>query len=165
MNDTADHWQGELRFGVFLLAGAYVQDETRPVTLLAATSTPLAQIDAAVWANVGHAHAGAFARLLEADGHIVCQHRLFLNRFRDTGPGASSSDHVACRRQHHVARWHVFIWNVCVDVDGDADVPDNAFDLLPRIPYILPWPATASIPLPPALAVSWCWVAESWPIN
>ena len=28
-----------------------------------------------------------------------------------------------------------------MDVDGDADVPDNAFDLLPRIPYILPWPA------------------------
>ena len=29
----------------------------------------------------------------------------------------------------------VFVWGVCIDIDGEALVNDNCFDLFPRIPY------------------------------
>jgi beta-mannosidase len=34
-----------------------------------------------------------------------------------------------------------FAWRVCLDLDGEKPVPDNFFDLLPGVPYVLPWPA------------------------
>ena len=40
----------------------------------------------------------------------------------------------------------VFAWGVALDVDGDAALPDNAFDLLPGIEYRVQWPAAAPLP-------------------
>jgi hypothetical protein len=33
----------------------------------------------------------------------------------------------------------VFVWGVCLDVEGDVRLPDNCFDLLPGIPYEIVW--------------------------
>ena len=39
-------------------------------------------------------------------------------------------------------RWaDAFAWGVCLDVDGEAALADNCFDLLPGIPYVMPWGA------------------------
>jgi hypothetical protein len=29
------------------------------------------------------------------------------------------------------------VWGVCLDIDGESDIKDNCFDLLPGIPYSL----------------------------
>ena len=39
-----------------------------------------------------------------------------------------------------------FAWGVALDVDGDAVLPDNAFDLLSGIEYRVQWPAEAPLP-------------------
>jgi hypothetical protein len=40
----------------------------------------------------------------------------------------------------------VFVWKVCLDVDGEAEPADNAFDLLPGIPHEIPWPPKQALP-------------------
>lgn len=37
-------------------------------------------------------------------------------------------------------------WGFCLDLDGEAPVADNCFDLLPGIPYTLPWPESNGEP-------------------
>jgi hypothetical protein len=145
VNDTPEDWQGELRCGVFTLAGAYLQDESRTVTLAANASTPLATIDHAAWADAGYERAGAFARLSDSTGRQVAQHRLFLARFKDL---ALTKGTITVRREGDRAVFSAdrYVWGVCLDIEGDAALADNAFDLLPGIPYEVPWPASAPDP-------------------
>ena len=39
-----------------------------------------------------------------------------------------------------------FAWGVCLDVDGEAALADNCFDLLPGLPHTVPWPAEPGEP-------------------
>jgi beta-mannosidase len=137
INDTPDEWSGELRYGLFNLAGGLPVDERRAVVLPANASTPLASFERSRWAAVGLRRSGAFAQLLEGS-RTLAQHRLFLQRFKELefrlpavvvsqGEGAVT---LSC---------DVFAWGVCFDVDGELDLPDNCFDLLPGIPYVIPW--------------------------
>lgn len=50
---------------------------------------------------------------------------------------------IACEiaRRQLILQSETSVWGVCLDVDGEADYPDNAFDLLPGLPYTLPWRA------------------------
>ena len=61
VNDTPQAWSGELRFGLFLLAGGLPTDHTESVTLPANASTPLARLARADWEALGLTRAGAFA--------------------------------------------------------------------------------------------------------
>ena len=31
----------------------------------------------------------------------------------------------------------VFVWGVTLDIDGESDISDNCFDLIPGVPYIV----------------------------
>jgi hypothetical protein len=33
----------------------------------------------------------------------------------------------------------VFVWGACIDINGESKVTDNCFDLLPGVPYTIPW--------------------------
>jgi beta-mannosidase len=33
-----------------------------------------------------------------------------------------------------------FAWRLCLDLNGEQDLPDNFFDIYPGIPTVLPWP-------------------------
>ncbi|HEY3283126.1 MAG TPA: glycoside hydrolase family 2 protein, partial [Armatimonadota bacterium] len=39
-----------------------------------------------------------------------------------------------------------FAWGVCLDLDGELPLRDNCFDLLPGVPYRLPWPSELGQP-------------------
>ncbi len=39
-----------------------------------------------------------------------------------------------------------FAWGVCLDVDGEKRLADNCFDLIPGLPYTLPWPLESGEP-------------------
>ena len=32
-----------------------------------------------------------------------------------------------------------FVWKCCIDLDGEKCIADNAFDLFPGIPKVIPW--------------------------
>jgi beta-mannosidase len=113
------------------------------VTLPANAATVLAEFPRAEWEAEGLREAGAFAVLLEGE-RPVAQHRLFLERFKDL---------ALAEPEIHVEPWHgataftseTFAWGVCLDVDGQTALPDNCFDLIPGVPYVvdLPWQGEA----------------------
>jgi beta-mannosidase len=144
VNDTPTEWSGELRCGLFRLAGGLENDERKAVTLPANASTVLAEIDKSKWERIGTAAGGGFA-ILSQDGRTLSQHRLFLERFKDlrfVEPkiNLSLKDGVLSLSAQQ------FAWGVCLDVDGEAPLADNCFDLLPGIPYSLPWASNLGEP-------------------
>lgn len=149
VNDLPQAWSGELRYGLFLLAGGLPVDHKQNVTLAANASTPLAHMSRSEWDSLGIAKAGAFA-VLQQGRERIAQHRLFVERFKDlkfAEPKIAMS-----RKDGHVAvSCDQFAWGVCLDVDGEAPIADNCFDVLPGIPYRMAWPA--ALPDPRIVAI------------
>ena len=144
VNDTPTAWTGSVRFGLFALAGDRPIDKTQAVTLPANASTVLATFASSEWESRGVKTHGAFA-LLQQNGQTVAQHRLFRELFKDL---AFQKPEIALSRQGGVLTLTspVFAWGVCLDVDGERPVADNCIDLLPGIPYTLPWPDSLGEP-------------------
>ena len=139
VNETRAEWRGSLRWGLFALHGGLPRDEGQGVVLPPNASTALAEMPRAEWEALGLSNAGAFA-LLQRDEETVAQHRLLLARFHEL---ALAPPQVELRRRGDVLSFcspH-FVWGVCLDLDGEAPMPDDAFDLLPGIPYAVRWPA------------------------
>ena len=144
VNDTPAAWKGEVRCGLFLLAGGLPLDERLSVELPANASTALASFPRTQWDRLGLTRSGAFAALLDRD-ELVAQHRLFLARFAEL-EFASPELELKMEGGRLRAAADVFIWGLCLDVDGEAPLPDNCFDLLPGIPYTMPWPGGLGAP-------------------
>ncbi len=144
VNDTPEAWSGELRFGLFALAGGLPLDERMPASLPANASTPLARFPRARWEALGLRNGGAFAVLYEG-GRPVAQHRFFVERFRDL---AFAEPRIRLDRRDGslTLASDVFAWGVCLDVDGELPLADNCFDLLPGIAYFMPWDSAMGEP-------------------
>jgi beta-mannosidase len=144
VNDTPQLWSGELRYGLFTLAGRLARDERVHVKLPANASTPLARFSRADWEKLDFCKSGAFA-LLYQNGRPLAQHRLFLKRFKDL---AFVEPHITMTVENGVltAVSDAFAWAVCLDVDGEAPLADNCFDLIPGIPYETAWNSTLGKP-------------------
>ncbi len=144
VNDSPQAWSGELRYGVFALAGGLPKDERIAADLPANASTPLARFPRAEWESLDFRKTGTFA-VLSRGGRPVAQHRLFVERFKDlhfVEPRIVTS----VRDGVLTLQSDAFAWAVCLDVDGEAPLADNCFDLLPGIPYTIPWAATLGAP-------------------
>ena len=137
INDTDELWTGQLRYGLFQLAGGLPLDQQVSVELPANAAAPLARIDKSQWQKLGLNRSGAFA-VLEQESNTVAGHRLFLERFKDL---AFSEPNVNLEPSGNTLKLtsDVFAWGVCLDVDGEAPIADNCFDLIPGIAYVMPW--------------------------
>jgi beta-mannosidase len=144
VNDSPQEWAGELRYGLFALRGGLPVDQRRSVVLPANGSTPLEQIGRAEWEALDPKESGAFA-LLYRGASPMAQHRLFVERFKDLA-FASPEIRMDLQGDRLTLAADVFCWGVCLDVEGDARLPDNCFDLLPGIPYEVPWTAELGEP-------------------
>ena len=69
VNEGAE-WHGELRCGIFALAGGYPVDQQQSVTLPANASTLLAEFDAAAWERLGPTTHAAFAILSQTGREV-----------------------------------------------------------------------------------------------
>ena len=144
INETPEAWSGDVRFGLFKLAGGFPVDKTLPATLPPNASTMIGEVPLAELEKLGIEHAGAFA-LLVKDGECVAQNRMFLSRFKDLK--WAKSDISIKRRGDKVAfSSDAFVWGVCLDPECDAPVPDDLFDLLPGIEYVIDWPSERPLP-------------------
>ena len=144
VNDTNAEVSGDLRFGVFTLAGEYPLDQHRAVVLPPNASTRLATFSKSEWTNP--ANSAAFALLADAQGNLLARHRLFLPLFKDL-EWAPMQVTTHLENNEVVFESSTFVWGICLDLNGDDSLPDNLFDLYPGAPYRLPW----HHPTPPAI--------------
>jgi beta-mannosidase len=80
-----------------------------------------------------------FAVLFDANGDSIAQHRALFARFHELNLVREPEIDMIVRGGVLTLRSEVFCWGVCLDAEGDRPVADNVFDLLPGIPYRLPW--------------------------
>ena len=104
----------------------------------------LASVDRGKWQQMGTTAVGAFA-VLSKDGQMISQHRLFVERFKDL-KFVEPKIELSVKNGMLTLSSKVFAWGVCLDVDGEQPLVDNCFDLLPGIPYTLPWPSSLGQP-------------------
>lgn len=135
VNDTAEAVSADLRYGVFNLAGGIAVDRKVAVTLAPNASTPLARMKRAEWKDP---NASLTFAMLERGGEVLARSRLCLPLFKEL-KWAPADVRVRVEKGRAVFESAALAWGVCLDLDGEAHVADNFFDVWPGIPYSIPW--------------------------
>ena len=140
VNDGPEPVAGEMRWGVFNLAGGFPFDKRQKVQLAANTATVLAVLPAGVWTDP----LGQFPYAsLEVAGRLVTRNRFYAPLFKELHwPQAEVNVQVV--KGQAVFTAPVFVWGVCLDLDGEQPLADNFFDLWPGLPHSIPWSGSAS---------------------
>ncbi len=144
INDNPHDWRGEVRYGLFDLAGGLPIDEVQSVVLPPNASKVIGEVQLDELRSRGYENAGAFA-VLSNCGVAVAQNRLFMARFKDLRWG-DPQVRVDRRGDKAVFSSDAFAWGVCLDPDGDSPVPDDVFDILPGIEYEMKWNPNLALP-------------------
>jgi len=137
VNDSPVSWKGTVRYGVFRLSGGMPLDKHASAVIPSNTSVLLASFPADQLNKEDVRSSGAFS-LLEENGKIVAQYRLFTERFKNMN---FSKPVIKITRSKDLVTLisDVYVWGACIDTNGERKVSDNCFDLLPGIPYTVPW--------------------------
>lgn len=135
INEKQQEWKGRLQYGLFETNGKFPVNKFKNVTLPPNTSTIVASLDKDTFVKAGITNHGAFAVLKDKET-VISQHRLFLARFKDL---VLLKPQVSIKQSGNKAiiTSPVYVWGLCLDIDGESDISDNCFDLLPGIPYIV----------------------------
>jgi Beta-galactosidase/beta-glucuronidase len=138
VNDTPRVWSGRFQAGTFGARGATLARDNEPVTLPPNAATVLH-----TWAQEDltpeRSAPGPFAALATDDGAPVAQHRLLSARFHELGLVRDPEIKTRLENGRLTLESDAFAWGVCLDVDGERPLADNCFDLLPGVPYVIPW--------------------------
>ena len=145
VNDSPQAWAGEVEYGIFTLDGTYPLRNKIAASLPANAATLLASFSRDEWQAVGFNCSGAFA-VLSNEGKMQAQYRRFNELFKHLQFAPAQ---IILQRQGDEVTFNspVFVWSVCLDITGEADIADNCFDLLPDVPYTVSWPADAPAPV------------------
>ena len=144
VNDTLQPWRGEARYGVLRLDGSDKTEQVTQVELAPNAATLLGQFPLSAWEAQGYRAAAAYATLWEGE-RAIRQNRLLLAAYKEIAWPVAQ---VVARRDDDrlVFASPTFAWGVCLDANGEMDLPDNMFDLLPGIPWSIPWPPERPLP-------------------
>ena len=135
INEKQEKWKGRLQYGLFNTNGEIPLSEERNVTLPPNASTLIASFDKSIFEKAGFNKHGAFA-VLNKENVNVSQHRLFLSRFKDLSYQKPEVN-IDLEGDLAIISSPVYVWGVCLDMDGESNISDNCFDLLPGIPYTM----------------------------
>jgi beta-mannosidase len=135
INDTGEEWKGKLQYGIFETKGGFVINESKQVSLPANASTVVASFDKSIYEKAGYTNHGAFAVLRDND-FPVSQYKMLMVKFKDLKLEKPQIS-IQYKWDYAILTSTVFVWGVCIDIDGEAPVKDNCFDLLPGIPYYM----------------------------
>ena len=133
-----------MRYGVFTLDGHYAVDKTIPVEIVENTSRCIATFNVEVWNETGIDHSAAFAALSD-NGKLISRNRMFMPRLGEL------KWHKPDVKISRAGKWAVFssavfVWGVCLDLDGEKYLPDNNFDVWPGMKYQIPWQDDCPLP-------------------
>jgi beta-mannosidase len=135
INEGREPVAAELRYGLFAIAGGWPLDRRARVTLAPNASTRIAEFARAEWHDE---RATLAAAVLERDGRLIARNRLVLPLFKELA-WAPARPRVELRDGVATFTSDTFAWGVCLDLDGEAALADNFFDLYPGVPYSIPW--------------------------
>jgi len=100
-------------------------------------STRLAELNRSEWEVLGTKTHGAFALLEEPQEAMWPTPAVSGALQRSCLESAPNQDFPGTRRVIYSLR--CFVWGATIDLHGESSVPDNCFDLIPGIPYAIPW--------------------------
>lgn len=141
VNETAEPWAGKIAYGAFDLQGERIVNDTAPHRV--GPNEAKAYGAGKRWDFIEHRglhRTGAFAVLYDREGKIIAQHRQLYARFHELDLVRDPKVDLRLENGVLTLQSDVFVWGVCLDLDGERPLADNCFDLLPGIPYTLPWP-------------------------
>jgi len=144
VNETPAPWRGAVRHGLAAMGGDMPADTRQDAEIAPNSAIELARIPMAQWREADTTNTTAFALLLEGDA-VVAQNRIFVEKFKDLLWRPAD---ISVTRDGDCAVFAspTLAWGVCIDLDGETPLPDNAFDLLPGVAYRLPWPVDLALP-------------------
>lgn len=130
VNDTDRPAPAKLRYGPFALSGS----PWRPVE----AEAELAPNASTLLASMPISEAGGFAAELALKDGGLRRDRLFLETFANLQLVPPDIRVEVCHGKAHFTS-DSFVWAVCLDVEGEMDLADNCFDLLPGITHSIDW--------------------------
>jgi len=144
VNELPHEWVGTVRYGIAATQGGMVTDSAIEATIPENSAVELARIPMSEWTAAGTTKSLVFA-LLQEEGRTVAQNRILVEKFKDLEWG---DPNISIERDGEEAVFAAdcYVWGVCLDLDGEEQLPDNAFDLLPGIEYRVPWPQDQELP-------------------
>ena len=128
----------QLRFGLFSLKGSYPVDKTVAVELPSNRSTLLAEFDGKLWDRAGVNNHCAFA-ILSSENSEIARDRLILPLFKEMN-FVKSQISINIKDKKAIFKSAQFVFNVCIDLDGEKKLADNFFDIYPGVPTVIDWP-------------------------
>ncbi|MBB6049877.1 glycoside hydrolase family 2 protein [Armatimonas rosea] len=139
INETDQEWHGYLMEQIDTVTDCCPCDprqDSRSVVIPPNSTVLLATLDPhRPWKP------GEFAQavLYDKTYQPVAQHRVFFHCFQELKLAPNPTLVLSLHEGVLTLRSEVFVWGVCLDTDGERPVADNCFDLLPGVPYSLPW--------------------------
>jgi beta-mannosidase len=144
VNDTMQPWRGDACFGLARIDGRGKRQWAVQVNLTPNACTRIGQFPLSEWEEQGYKETLAYAALLHW-GRVMRQNRILMAPYKEiTWPKADVS--VTREQGRAVFSSDTFAWGVCLDPNGEADLPDDLFDLLPGISWSIPWPEDRPLP-------------------
>lgn len=146
VNDNPVDWTGQVQFGVFETKRPLLINQQKKCVIRSNSSTIIASIDKKTMDSSQWVGAGVFVRLLNPDKTVFAQNRMFNVKFKDL---AWHKPDILIERRGKTAvfKSSVYVWSACIDLDGEKELPDNNFDLIPNLEYTIPWPENSALPV------------------
>jgi beta-mannosidase len=135
INERMEPWKGKLQYGLFETSGKLPVNKSENIILPPNASKIIASFEKNTFIQAGIKNHGAFA-ILKDNERVISQHRLFLARFKDLvllKPDIS----VNQSGNKVIITSPVYVWGLSLDINGESGIPDNCFDLIPGIPYVI----------------------------
>lgn len=138
INDTPRPFVGVIEYGVLHFRDGEELCHRKEAVLAANALTPLAEIPSGALGDAKH-HI-AFAILHDPAKEWPIARARFARDFPAVWQLAEPRIEVACDGSSAIFKSPVFVWGVCLDLDGERPLADNFFDLFPGRPHSIPWP-------------------------
>jgi beta-mannosidase len=136
VNETDQPVSAKLLWGGFVLSGSRWQPCEIEIELKPNSSVRLASLE--IGEAVPDKASGGFAAELVLEDGTIRRDRFFFETFADLQLRQPDIK-VEVRDGRACFLSDCYAWAVCLDVEGEADLADNCFDLLPCVPYSIAW--------------------------
>lgn len=135
INEGREEIVGDLRYGIFCIAGSWPIDRKAQVKLAPNASVPLARFPRTEWRDP---HSEIAAAMLSVNGNLIARARLILPTYVEL-TWAPATPRIELTAGIATFSSDTFAWGVCLDLNGERQLSDNFFDIYPGVPYRIPW--------------------------